>query len=68
MSANIYRFNASTTSKEGFKLTEAYNLYKSGDKEKSVHELKGFFGQFLFGGQDRHGNMTQWTTERTGLP
>ena len=22
----------------------------------------------LFGGQDRHGNMTQWTTERTGLP
>lgn len=64
----LFKPHMYTTSREGFKLTEAYNLYKTGDKEGSVNELKGFFRQFLFGGQDRHGNMTQWTTERTGLP
>lgn len=63
-----YRPRMYTTSKEGFKLRKAFNLFKDGDTEASAHELKGFFMQFARGGQDRSGNMNQWTTERTGLP
>lgn len=57
-----------TTSKEGFKLSKAVSLMNEGNKEAAEQEMKGFFGQFLIGGQQRDGFMNKYTTERTGLP
>ena len=57
-----------TTSKEGFKLSKAVSLMRDGNKEAAESEMKGFFGQFFLGGQQRDGFMNKYTTERTGLP
>lgn len=57
-----------TTSKEGFKITKAFNYQMEGNSQAAEQELKGFFGQFMFGGQQRDGMMNKYTTERTGLP
>lgn len=55
-----------TTSKEGFKVKQSYDYYKSGNTEAAKEELKGFVAQF---GSGRKGDvMGQYFTERTTLP
>lgn len=54
------------TTKEGFKLKNAYNLYTSGDRNAALYELEGFAKQFFVGRDIETNTMNEFFTERSG--
>lgn len=62
----IFKPKMYTTTKEGYKLKDAFQQYLNGDSEAASDTISGFYKQFMHGGQDRSGNMSEFTTERTG--
>lgn len=55
-----------TTTKEGFKVKNAYNYFQSGDTTAAKHELKGFFAQYGVG-RNADNTMNEFFTERSGV-
>jgi len=55
-----------TTTKEGFKLKNAFNQWNNGNTEAAKHELKGFGAQF-FSGRKKDNTMGEFFTERSGV-
>lgn len=59
-----------TTTKEGFKLRNAYNSFKSNNTEDALYELQGFVRQFVAGRTkvpDGDDVMSEFFTERSGI-
>lgn len=55
-----------TTTKEGFKVKNAYNYFKDGDKDAAIHEMKGFGMQFFAGRNLETDEMSEFFTEYSG--
>lgn len=55
-----------TTTKEGFKFSNALNEFKDGNTDNALHELEGFAKQF-FVGRNSDNTMHEFFTERSGL-
>lgn len=55
-----------TTTKEGFKISNAINEFKDGNKDKALYELEGFAKQFLVG-RNADNTMHEFFTERSGF-
>jgi len=55
-----------STTKEGFKVSQAYNYFSQGDTDKALHELEGFAKQF-FVGRNADNTMHEFFTERSGF-
>jgi hypothetical protein len=56
-----------TVTKRGFKVSKAISKFKAGDKSGAKYEFQGFWRQF-FAGQRKDGTMSEFFTERTGIP
>ena len=57
-----------TTTKEGFKIKNAYNYFKEGNREEAIHEMEGFAKQFIAGRNISDNTMDDFFTERSGIP
>lgn len=56
-----------TTTREGFKVTTAYNHFKNGNKEAAIHEMRGFAQQYIAGRDLETDKMSEYFTERSGV-
>ncbi len=56
-----------TTTKEGFKLSNAYNSFKNNQTDEALYELEGFAKQFFVGRDISDDTMSEFFTERSGL-
>ena len=55
-----------TTTKEGFKISSAYNYFKEGNTDAALHEMEGFAKQFAVG-RNADNTMHEFFTERSGI-
>lgn len=56
-----------TTTKEGFKISNAYNSFKNGQTDEALQELEGFAKQFFVGRNTQTNEMHEFFTERSGV-
>lgn len=55
------------TTKEGFKIGNAYNYFKNGNTDAAINEAKGFVRQFFVGRNTKTDDMHEYFTERSGV-
>lgn len=56
-----------TTTKEGFKVGNAYNYFTEGNNDAALRELEGFAKQFFVGRDIETNTMNEFFTERSGI-